>query len=315
MLVASPAPGLAAEWHRALNVAAAKLAVAAGVAPAEVRRVSGLRRVEISRSPAQVRRQMAALKEAAKLTEDQLCGSLVDEVETVDRILSGKSADEIGMKYLQICRQARRYERLHWYFDHVEAFNREFVALTAEFERCRRKFRELGEQYDFAGERLCAAASLSRDASWNARRAALSSIDRLVAERDSTRAALAFTSKQVATTMDKYRRHQARRAFFHSLKTEEFRDPRNVFVPGSTLQRMTACRHEEVKALSHAIRENALRLMGEWNGICEQYAVERRQMLLQHNDDELRDHTMRLMASSVSPATASRLSERRTEKA
>ena len=84
MLVASPPPGLAAEWHRALNVAAAKLAVAAGVSPAEVRRVSGLRRVEMRRSPGQIRRQMVALRKAASQTEDQICEALVNEVETVE---------------------------------------------------------------------------------------------------------------------------------------------------------------------------------------------------------------------------------------
>lgn len=77
MLVESPAPGVAAEWHRALNVAAAKLAVAAGVAPAEVRRVSGLHRVEIRKTRKQILRQIDALARAAVLTSEDIAEDLI----------------------------------------------------------------------------------------------------------------------------------------------------------------------------------------------------------------------------------------------
>lgn len=314
MLVASPAPGLAAEWHHALNVAAAKLAVAAGVAPAEVRGVSGLRRVEMRRSPGQIRRQMAALKKAATLTEDHVSNVLVDELETVERILSGKCAEEIGSKYLQLCQQARRHARLHEYFDQVEAFNRQFVVLTDEFERCRSKFRELGEQYDAVGERLYAAAPIPSNAPWHARRKLQAAIDQLVEERDSLRALLAFTCGQLATTMDHYRRHLAKRAYFHSRTVPEFRDPSKVFVPASSLHKMTMCPHEEKRTPSPKNQETALQLMRAWNVICEQFAMERRTMLLEHKADETRDHTLRSMPAITSRSSASCSTESRATK-
>ncbi|PQP43861.1 hypothetical protein [Mycolicibacterium austroafricanum] len=305
MLVASPTPGLAAEWHRAMNVAAAKLAVAAGVSPAQVRQISGLRRVEIRRSADQIRRQIVALRKAAGQTEDQICETLIDEVETVDRILSGRCADQIGSEYLQICQEARRYERLHQYFDFVEAFNREYVALTDEFERCRSKLKQLNEQYDIVGERLHAvAATVSFNSPWHARRRMQASVDQLVEERHSLRALLAFTCKQLATTMDQYRRHQAKRWYFHSRTVSDFRDPSKVFISPSSLHTMTMCPHEEKRPLSPKLRDDALRLMHEWNVICEQFAGERRTMLLEHKADELRDHTLRSMLANTAPSAA-----------
>lgn len=288
-----------------MNVAAAKLAVAAGVSPAQVRQISGLRRVEVRRSAGQVRRQMVALRKAASQTEDRICEALVDEFETVDRILSGQCAKEIGSKYLQICQQARRYERLHQYFDFVEAFNREYVALTDEFERCRSKLRQLDEQYDTVRERLHAvAAAVSFNAPWHARRRLQASVDQLVEERDSLRALLAFTCKQLATTMDQYRRHQAKRWYFHSRNVPDFRDPSKVFISASSLHTMTMCPHEEKRPLSLKLRDDALRLMHEWNVICEQFTVERRTMLLEHRADELRDHTLRSMLANTAPSAA-----------
>jgi hypothetical protein len=67
MLAPSPDPGVAAHWYHAINAAAAKLAIASGAAPAHVRSVSGLRRVEIKRSAASVRRQVIALAQAGVL--------------------------------------------------------------------------------------------------------------------------------------------------------------------------------------------------------------------------------------------------------
>ena len=314
MLVASPTPGLAADWHRALNVAAAKLAVAAGVAPAEVRRVSGLRRVEMRRSPGQIRRQMAALKRAATLTEDHVSSVLVDEVETVERILSGQCAEDLGFEYLHLCQHARRHARLHEYFDQVEEFNREFVALTDEFERCRIKLRDLGEQYDTVGERLHTATPVPSNAPWHARRKMQTAIDQLVEERDSLRALLAFTSGQLATTMDRYRRHQAKRVYFHSRTVPEFRDPSTVFVPASSLHKMTMCPHEEKKPPSQKNQDTALRLMREWNVLCEKFAVERRTMLLEHKADEIRDHTLRSLLGDTAPSAARYGTESRAAK-
>lgn len=110
MLVSSPRPGVAADWHRALNVAAAKLAVATGITPAEVRRVSGLRRVEIRRDRRQILRQITALAHAGVLTAEHIPDELISGDETAGRIETGTCADELGAQYLVICARARRYE-------------------------------------------------------------------------------------------------------------------------------------------------------------------------------------------------------------
>src|SRR4051794_14462735 len=123
MIVGSPAPGVAAGWHRALNVAAAKVAVAAGVSPAQVRRVSGLSRVEIKRDRKQIIRQLNALAHAAVLTADPISDELLDTPETAEKILTGGCADEIGSLCLAVCARARHYERLHIYCDQTEAFH------------------------------------------------------------------------------------------------------------------------------------------------------------------------------------------------
>jgi hypothetical protein len=295
MLVGSPAPGVAADWHRALNVAAAKLAVAAGIAPAEVRRVSGLRRVEIKRTSSQILRQVTALAHAGVLTAEQIPTDLINGAETAQKILR-LSANELGSQYLAICERARRYERMHVYFDHTEEFTREHTAIQDEFFRCKKKIRELDEEYELVGDRLKAIANKVTDStSWPTRRKQQEQVDELVRRRGSIRVLFAATCKQTGAVMDQYRRHQAKRVYYHSRRVPEYRDEALVFIPASTLRKMLVCPFEEVGAPSPAIRDNALRLMREWNGYCEQFAIERRSILEQHKRDEIRDDTLREM--------------------
>ena len=311
MLVGSPAPGVATEWHRALNVAAAKLAVAAGIAPAEVRRVSGLRRVEIRRTPSQVLRQVTALAHAGVLTAEEIPNGLINGIETAEKILSGLAAEEIGLQYLAICERARHYERLHLYFDHTEQFSREFTAITDEFFRCKARIRELDEEYDLVGARLNAIGNQVSDiTSWNIRRKRLDQVDELVRRREALRALFAATCKQTGTVMDQYRRHQAKRVYYYSRRVPEFRDEALVFIPSSSLRKMLVCPFEEVEA-GQAFRDKALRLMREWNSYCEQFALEKRAILEQHKHDEHHDHSLRAMISG--PADAfDELSSRRS---
>lgn len=293
MLVDSPAPGVAADWHCALKVAAAKLAVASGVPPAEVRRVSGLRRVEIRRSPSQILRQVTALAHAGVLTAEQIPTDLINRAQTADRILAGLSADALGSQYLAICERARHYERLHIYFDHTEGFTREHTAIQDEFFRCKKKIKELDEEYELVGYRLNAIANNVTDCtSWPARRRRLEQVDEFVRRRDSLRAMFAATCKQTGAIMDQYRRHQAKRVYYHSRTVPEYRDEALVFIPSSTLRKMMVCPFEEVRA-GPAFRDKSLRLMREWNGYCEQFAIEKRSILEQHKQDEIRDHTLR----------------------
>lgn len=309
MLVGSPAPGVAADWHRALNVAAAKLAVAAGVPPAEVRRVSGLRRVEIRRSPSQVLRHVTALAHAGVLTAEQIPNELVNGAETAERILSGLSVDELGSQYLAICERARRCERQHRYFDHTEQFNREFNAIVDEFFRCKQKLKELDEEYELAGDRLGAIAhQVVGSTSWHVRAKLTNQVDELVRRRDSLRAQFAATCKQTGAVMDQYRRHQAKRVYYHSRRVPEYRDEALVFIPSSSLRKMLVCPFEELGA-GPAIRDRALRLMREWNGYCEEFAIEKRVLFQQHKADEHRDHSLRALIaqSGGAPALGERL--------
>jgi hypothetical protein len=296
MLVSSPAPGVAADWHNALNVAAAKLAVAVGVPPAEVRRVSGLRRVEVKRTPRQVLRQVTALAHAGVLTAEQMPSDLVNGTQTTERILSGH-ADELGPQYLAICERARHYERLHLHFDHTEKFTQEHTAIQDEFFRCKKKIKELDEEYELVGNRLDAIGNqISDSTSWNTRRKRLNHVDELVRRRGSLRAMLAATCKQTSTVMDQYRRHQAKRVYYYSRSVPEFRDEALLFIPSSSLRKMLVCPFEEVGA-GQAFRDKALRLMREWNSYCEQFAVEKRAMLEQHKQDEHHDHSLRALIS------------------
>ncbi|WP_006247648.1 hypothetical protein [Mycolicibacterium tusciae] len=294
MLVGSPAPGVAADWHRALNVAAAKLAVAAGIAPAEVRRVSGLRRVEVKRTSSQILRQVTALAHAGVLTAEQIPTDLINGAETAEKIL-GHSANELGSQYLAICERARRYERMHVYFDHTEEFAREHTAIQDEFFRCKKKIRELDEEYDLVGGRLKAIANkVTHSTSWPTRRKQQEQVDELVRRRDSIRVLFAATCKQTGAVMDQYRRHQAKRVYYHSRWVPEYREEALVFIPASTLRKMLVCPFEEVRA-GPAFRDKSLRLMREWNGYCEQFAIEKRSILEQHKQDEIRDHTLRAL--------------------
>jgi len=304
MLVGSPAPGVAADWHRALNIAAAKLAVASGVAPAEVRRVSGLRRVEIRRSPSQVLRQVRALAHAAVLTAEDIPNGLINGPETVEAILSGLSADELGSQYLTICERACHLERQHLYFDHIEQFNREFVAIETEFFRCKTKLKELDEEYQLAGDRLSAIASRAASATpWHARRKRLAEVEDLIRRRDALRALLSSICKQIAAVMDQYRRHQAKRVYYHSRRVPEYRDAALVFIPSSTLRKMLVCPFEELGA-GPRTRDRNLRLMREWNSYCEEFAVEKRVMLQEHKEDERRDHLSRALITQSTDALA-----------
>lgn len=293
MLVGSPAPGVAADWHRALNVAAAKLAVAAGVTPAEVRRASGLRRIEIKRARGPIHRQVTALAHAAVLTAEEIPDELISGAETTARILEGVGIDELGPRYLVICETARHNERLHLYRDHTEAFTRELDAIVDEFARCKKKISDLDEEYERSGEHLAALAKgITASTPWPARRVSVQKIDELVRRRDSLRALFATTLKQTAAVMDRYRRHQAKRVYYHSRHVPQYRSEAMVFIPSSTLRRMLVCPFEEPRVRPD-IRDTALRLMREWNATCEQFAVEKRRLLEQHKTDEIRDHTSR----------------------
>ncbi|BBZ19019.1 hypothetical protein [Mycolicibacterium gadium] len=293
MLVGSPAPGVAADWHRSLNVAAAKLAIAAGVTPAEVRRASGLRRIEIKRARGPIHRQVTALAHAAVLTAQEIPDELISGAETTARILEGVGIDELGPRYLAICEKARHNERLHIYRDHTEAFTRELTAIVDEFARCKKKVKDLDEEYELIGEHLAALAKgITASTPWPARRVSVQKIEELVRKRDSLRALFATTLKQTGAVMDRYRRHQAKRVYYHSRHVPQYRSEAMVFIPSSTLRRMLVCPFEEVSA-GPAFREKALRLMKEWNTTCEQFAIERRRLHEEHKTDEIRDHTLR----------------------
>ena len=295
MLVGSPAPGVAAEWHRALNVAAAKLAVAVGVAPAEARRASGLRRIEIKRARGPIQRQVTALAHAAVLTAQEIPNELINGAETTARILEGVGTDELGPRYLEICERARHNERLNIYRDHTDAFTRELDAITHEFARCKRKISDLDEEYDLIGEHLATVAKgITASTPWPTRRGRVRQIDELVRRRDSLRALFATTLKQTGAVMDRYRRHQAKRVYYHSRHVPQYRSEAMVFIPSTTLRRMLVCPFEEVGVRSD-IRDKALRLMREWNTTCEQFAIEKRRLLEQHKTDEIRDHRLRAM--------------------
>jgi hypothetical protein len=293
MLVESPAPGVAAEWHHALNVAAAKLAVAAGVAPAEVRRVSGLHRVEIRKTRKQILRQIDALARAAVLTSEDIAEDLIDGLDTAQRIEAGQSTDELGSQYLAICGRARHYEGLHTYFDQTEAFSREYTALANEFYRCQKKVYDLQGEYDLVGQRLSELASRATNSMpWPARRALHTQIDELVRRRDTLRVVFARTCQETGQVMEQFRLHHAKRVYYHSRDVPEFRDEALVFVPNSTLRKMLICPFEQVRQ-GPAFRGKALRLMREWNSYCEEFATTKRTIFLEHRDDELQDHTLR----------------------
>lgn len=295
MLVESPAPGVASEWHHALNVAAAKLAVAAGIAPAEVRRVSGLHRVEIRKTRKQILRQIDALARAAVLTSEDIAEALISGVDVAQRIETGQSADELGSQYLAICGRARHYERLHTYFDQTEAFSREYTAIANEFYRCQKKVADLQEEYDLVGNQLAELASRAIDSMpWPARRACQDQIDELVRRRDTLRSVFARTCQETGQVMEQFRLHHAKRVYYHSRDVPEFRDEALVFVPSSTLRKMLVCPFEEVKQ-GPALREKALRLMREWNSYCEEFATTKRTIFLEHKADQLQDHTMRTL--------------------
>lgn len=295
MLVESPAPGVAAEWHRALNVAAAKLAVAAGVAPAEVRRVSGLHRVEIRKTRKQILRQIDALARAAVLTSEDIAEDLIGGADTAQRIEAGQDTVELGSQYLAVCGRARHYERLHTYFDQTEAFSREYTAIANEFYRCQKKVDVLQKEYDLVGNQLAELASRAIDSMpWPARRACQDQIDELVRRRDTLRSVFARTCQETGQVMEQFRLHHAKRVYYHSRDVPEFRDEALVFVPSSTLRKMLVCPFEEVKR-GPALREKALRLMHEWNSYCEEFATTKRTVPLEHKADELQDHTMRTL--------------------
>ncbi|KUI24057.1 MULTISPECIES: hypothetical protein [Mycobacteriaceae] len=295
MLVESPAPGVAAEWHHALNVAAAKLAVAAGIAPAEVRRVSGLHRVEIRKTRKQILRQTDALARAAVLTSEDIAEALISGVDVAQRIETGQNADELGAQYLAICGRARHYERLHTYFDQTEAFSREYTAVANEFYRCQKKIEDLQQEYDLIGNQLAELASRAINSmSWPARRACQDQTDDLVRRRDTLRSVFARTCQETGQVMEQFRLHHAKRVYYHSRDIPEFRDEALVFVPSSTLRKMLVCPFEEVKQ-GPALREKALRLMREWNSYCEEFATTKRTIFLEHKADEFQDHTMRTL--------------------
>ena len=289
---------LAAERYHVMTVAAAKLALAAGVRPAEVRRISQLKRVTIARSAGAVRHQVVELAKMATLTGGDIPHELTDTDATTRRILSRTYDDDLGPRYLQICAQANHNERLHIYYHHTTEFQSEHNAISAEYFRCSAKFKRYENEYAVIGNRLSAIADNLPVVSWPAQRKLADEIDELVRRRDKLRALLSNTFRQIIAVCDKYRRHQARRVYYHSRKVPEYRDASLVFIPPSTLRRMSVCPFDEMGA-GPTLRDTALRLMHEWNGFCEQFAFERRAMIKSHELDEQSDHNLRIAIRST----------------
>ena len=235
---------------------------------------------------------MTALAHAAVLTAEEIPNELISG-ETTARILEGIGIDELGLRYLSICERARNNERLHLYRDHTDAFTRELDTIVDEFARCKKKISDLDEEYKLFGEHLAALAkSNTTSTPWPRRIGRVRQIDEFVLRRDSVRALFATTLKKTGAVMDRYRRHQAKRVYYHSRHVPQYRSEAMVFIPSSTLRRMLVCPFEEV-GVRPDIRDKALRLMREWNGTCEQFAIEKRRLLEQHRRDEIRDHTLR----------------------
>lgn len=49
--------------------------------------------------------------------------------------------------------------------------------------------------------------------------------------------------------------------------------------------------------------------MREWNGTCEQFAVEKRRLIEQHKMEEFRDHTLRSLNTQPIAFKATRLND------
>lgn len=298
MIAELPDHALAAERYHTMNIAAAKLALAAGVKPAEVRRISRLKRITIKRSANSVRHQVVELTKMAVLTGEHVPHELTDQSATTARILSHADEHDLGRGYLEICAQAVRNERLHIYYHHTTEFQNEHNTISDEYFRCTAKFKQYENDYELVGNRLDAIADKLPVLSWPARRALADELDNLVRRRDKLRALLSNTYRQIVAISDKYRRHQARRVYYHSHRVPEYRDASLVFIPPSTLRRMNVCPFDEMGA-GATFRDTALRLMREWNDFCEQFAVDRRAMLKSHELDEQSDHYLRIAIRSA----------------
>jgi hypothetical protein len=234
----------------------------------------------------------ASPREKSRLAGEQFPKELIDEHTAVRQILSG-SPNDLGTQYAAIAEKASRSERLHKYYEYIAQFQREHALIEEEFFRCKRRFKQLHDEYNFLGSRLDAIADqVAPVTAWYTRRKHSHEVEQVVRRRDKLRDLLAATSRQIATIMDKYRRHQAQRAYYHSRKVREYRDPSLVFIPSSTLRRMIVCPFDELGA-GPILRDTHLRLMRDWNGYCEQFAINKREMLDQHKQDEQRDHYLR----------------------
>jgi hypothetical protein len=142
MTASHPEPALSAGWYRAINSAAAKLALAAGVAPATVRSVCGFRRVEIKLTEQAVARQILTLTKSAMLVGVELPPRLTETGNDPQHFLSRRFSDDLSDDLLQICSYARTSELLATYHHHIQQFNKELDFIMADFEQYKIQWRD-----------------------------------------------------------------------------------------------------------------------------------------------------------------------------
>jgi hypothetical protein len=265
---------IAAGWYERMKIASAKLAVAAGVNPAEAQRVSGLRRVEIQREFGPVARQTAELDKALVVTGEHVPPRLTDPAQ----LLSG-NADSCGADYLQICNYARYKGAFCLYQKTVSDFNKEFNTLSKEFFLHKEQFECLVQEYDTLADRLreiisaafgCADPSNSMtqgraaNFSWAKRERTLRMLQPIVERRDSLRTELAQASRRIKKIMDDHQRHHARRAFFRSKLNAQYRNYSMLFVPRATLYGMHKCNFDMPRGSSSEIATQMLQIAKKW---------------------------------------------------
>lgn len=293
---------LAANWYEHMCIAAAKLSVAAGATPADARRVSGLRRVEIKRAMGPVRRQIVELDKAAVLAGDQIPRSLI----VPERVLS-ECSTTVAADYLQISNYARYKRSTYLYLKAVNDLNLEFNKIASEFFDHKDQFRRLSDKYDVLGEKLNGLVMSNfgqarppaqvvdqhvRSFSWVKRDRLEAELQSLVQQRDSLRSQIPKVGAQLASIMAAYQRHHARRAYLRSSAIREYSDYKSLFVPRATLYGM--CKFNFDNTLTKRPDEVAkmLELADRWNKIQIDFAEERMNLKSSHRQDELRDHAL-----------------------
>lgn len=301
----------AASWYERMCIAAAKLSVAAGATPAEAQRVSGLRRVEIKRTMAPVRRQTVELDKAAVLVGDDIPRSLI----APELVLSERSTT-MAADYLQISNYAR-YKRLTClYLKAINDLNLEFNRISSEFFGHKDQFQRLSEQYDILGERLSELVTSNfgqthpsnqvmgehvRYFSWVKRERLSAQLQSLVQQRDSLRAQLPKVGAQLANIMAAYQRHHARRAYLRSSAIREYSDYKSLFIPRATLYGMFKFDFDEGLTRRSDEVAKMLQLADQWNQIQIAFTAERMNLKSARHEDELRDHALYRLLHDAPP--------------